>query len=107
MVTCGSSDGGFRGVQTVAIDGLGATPPLLASAGGSRFDDGVHVLHQFQLLPPEVLLLDELTPGLVLLLPDSLLLCFQSASIDNEYWIRFFLFAALSTVSMRGLLLLL
>lgn len=60
------------------MDGLGATPPLFASAGGSGFDDGVHVLHQFQLLPPEILLLDELTPGLVFLLPDSLLLCFQS-----------------------------
>lgn len=78
MVTCGSSDRGFGRVQAVAVDGLGATSPLFGPAGGSGFDDGVHVLHQFQLLPPEILLLDELAPGLVFLLPDSLLLCFQS-----------------------------
>lgn len=76
LVTCGGSDGGFGRVQAVAVDGLGPTPPLLGSAGGSGFDDGVHVLHQLQLLPPEVLLLDELPPGLVFLLPDPLLLCF-------------------------------
>lgn len=78
MVTCGSSDRGFGRVQAVPVDGLGATPPLFGPAGGSGFDDGVHVLHQFQLLPPEILLLDELAPGLVFLLPDSLLLRFQS-----------------------------
>lgn len=83
LVTCGGSDGGFGRVQTVTVDGLGATPPLLGAAGGSGFDDGVHGLHQFQLLPPQILLLDELSPGLVFLLPDSLLLCFQS-DVDQQ-----------------------
>lgn len=84
MVTCGSSDRGFGGVHAVAMDGLGSAPPLFGPASWSRFNDGVHVLHQFQLLPPEVLLLDELLPGLVLLLPDTLLLCFQTEEAERE-----------------------
>lgn len=47
LVTCGSSDRGFGRVHAVAMDGLGAAPSLLGSADGSRFNDGVHVLHQF------------------------------------------------------------
>ena len=74
VVTCSSSDGGFRGVDAVAVDGFGACPPVLGPDARSRLDDGVHVLHQLQLLPPEILLLDELPPRLVLLLPDALLL---------------------------------
>lgn len=76
MVTCGSSDRGFGRVHAIAMDGLGAAPPLLGPTNRSRFNDGVHVLHQFQLLPPEIFLLDELPPGLVFLLPGALLLCF-------------------------------
>ena len=82
MVTCGSSDGGFGRVHTVAVDGLGPAPPLLGAAPWSRFDDGVHVLHELELLPPEILLLDELPPGLLLLLPETLLLCFQSEGTE-------------------------
>lgn len=59
------------------MDGLGASPSLFGSSGRSRFDDSVHVLHQFELLPPEIFLLDEFLPGLVFLLSDALLLCFQ------------------------------
>lgn len=85
MVTCGSSDGGFGGVHAVTMDGLGPTPPLLGPAAGlSRFDDGVHVLHQFELLPPEIFQFDELLPGLVLLLPETLLLCFQPEHTDQR-----------------------
>ena len=65
------------------MDGLGAASPLPGPAGRPRFHDGVHVLHQFQLLPPEILLLDELLPGLVLLLPDALLLGFQSEQTER------------------------
>lgn len=83
-VTCGSSDRGFGGVHAVAMDGLGAAPPLLGPAGWPRFNDGVHVLHQFQLLPPEIFLLDELPPGLVFLLPEALLLCFQSERTEQR-----------------------
>lgn len=78
MVTCGSSDWGFGGVHAVAMDGFWAAPPLLGPASWSRFNDGVHVLHEFELLPPEIFLLDELPPRLVFLLPDALFLCFQS-----------------------------
>ncbi len=84
MVTCGSSERGFGGVHAVAMDGLGAAPPLLGSASWSRFNDSVHVLHQFELLPPEIFLLDELLPRLVFLLPDTLLLCFQSEQTEQR-----------------------
>lgn len=60
------------------MDGFWTAPPLSGSTGRSRFNDRVHVLHEFELLPPEIFLLDELSPGLVLLLPDTLLLSFQS-----------------------------
>lgn len=83
MVTCGGSDRGFGGVHAVAVDGLRPSPPLLGASGGPRLDDGVHVLHQFELLPPEVFLFDELPPGLVLLLPETLLLCFQSKQAEQ------------------------
>lgn len=78
MVTCGSSDRGLWGVDAVTMDRLGSGPPLLGPPGCPGLNDCVHVLHQLQLLPPEVLLLDELLPGLVLLFSDSLLLRFQS-----------------------------
>lgn len=83
MRTCGGSDRGFGGVHVVPMDGLGAASSLPGPAGGPRFDDDVHVLHQLQLLPPEVFLLDELPPGLVFLLPDALLLCFQSGRTER------------------------
>lgn len=76
------------------MDRLGSASPLLGPRRGSRFNDGVHVLHQLQLLPPEVLLLDELLPGLVLLLPDPLLFGFQSEEMhgwmEGELAIRYF-----------------
>lgn len=84
MVTCGCPDRGFGRVHAVSVDGLGPASPLLGPGGGSRFNDRVHVLHQFELLPPEILLLDELPPGLVFLLPDALLLCFHSEQTDLE-----------------------
>lgn len=84
MVTCSSSDRGFRGVHAVAMDRLGSAPPLFGPAAWSRFNDCIHVLHQLQLLPPEVLLLNKLFPGLVLLLPDTFLLCFQSEETEQR-----------------------
>lgn len=65
------------------MDRLRSPSPLFGPCRGSRFNDGVHVLHQLQLLPPEVLLLDELLPGLVLLLPDTLLFGFQSEQMQG------------------------
>lgn len=82
LVTCCSSDRSFGRVQAVAMDGLGAAPSLLGSTGWSRFKDGIHVLHQFELLPPEILLLDELPPGLVFLFPDALLFSLQSEQTE-------------------------
>lgn len=75
--TCSSSDRSFWGVDAVTTDRLGATSSLFCAGSWAGFDDRVHVLHQFQLLPPKILMLDEFLPGLVFFLSDTLLLRFQ------------------------------
>ena len=56
------------------MDGLG---PLLLLPGRLRpgLEDGVHVLHELELLAPQVLLPDELAARPLVLLLLSLLLC--------------------------------
>lgn len=84
MVTCGSLGRRFGGVHAVTVDRLGSASLLLGPTSWSRFDDCVHVLHQLQLLPPEVFLLDKLPPGLLLLLSETLLLCFQAEQKQGQ-----------------------
>ena len=92
MVTC-SPDGGSGRVVALPVDGLGPAAALAAQAGGPWLDDLVHVLHELELLPPQVLLLDELLAGLVLLLPQPLLLRLQpggGGAASATYTLHFF-----------------
>lgn len=75
--TCCGPNGCAGGVQDVPVDGFGPWPPLFG-AGRARLDYSVHVLHQLQLLPAQVLLLDELPASLLLLLLYAVLLSFLS-----------------------------
>ena len=95
MVTCGP-DGGSGRVVALSVDGLGPAAALASQAGGAWLDDLVHVLHELELLPPQVLLLDELLAGLVLLLPQPLLLRLQpggGASVTFTFTLNLFTLA--------------
>lgn len=73
-LTC-CSHGGIRGLHDVSMDGFGAW--LLLETSRSRFDDVIHVLHQLELLPPQILFLDVVPPRLIVIPLLLLLLCFQ------------------------------
>ena len=101
MVTCGP-DGGPGRVVALSLDGLGPAAALAAQAGGAGLDDLVHVLHELELLPPQVLLLDELLAGLVLLLPQPLLLRLQpggGASVTFTFTLKLFTLAFLRVLA--------
>ena len=74
--TCCGPDWGLGGVHHIPVNGLGPWLPLLSPCR-PRFHQHVHVLHEFELFPPQVLLLDELPPGFLLLLLQPILLCLQ------------------------------
>lgn len=69
-VTWRALGGCFGGVGVVSVDGFGALLLLLRSLWAGP-EHGVHVLHELQLLAPQVLLPDELParPLVLLLLP--------------------------------------
>ena len=73
--TCGS-DRGLGRLHHVPVDGFGAW--LLLQTPRTRFDDIIHVVHELELLPPHVFVLDVVSSGPLLISLLLLLLHFQS-----------------------------
>lgn len=81
LLTC-CSRGRSRRLHDVSVDGLG--PRLFLETSRSRLDDLVHVLHQFELLPPQILILDVFPPRPLIVLLLLFFLRFQPKEGNQE-----------------------
>lgn len=75
--TCVCLSRWLRRLHDVSVHGLG-TGLLLFDAWGMGFNDCIHVLHQFELPPPQIFIFDELPSCLLLFFLLTILFCFQS-----------------------------